>query len=112
MARRRFDMNRKLTGGAACLFLILGVTCYGLGLKHSVVTAGLIRNGLLLGALWIALPTNTRPAAWEDISGSSVILVSLVAMGFLAARFKWMAIPIVLAVAIAIYFMLRFKKRS
>ena len=111
MARRNWDLNRKLTGWASLSCFVGWGICESLGYGDEIFAAGLIRNGLFLGALWFALPTNNRPAAWEDISWSSVMLVILVAMGFVAARYKWMAIPLVLGVVFAIYFLRRPVKR-
>lgn len=112
MARRNFDLNRKLTGWAAFLCLIAGLICLFLGMEDEIITAGLIRNSLFLGALWLALPAKNRTAAWENISWSTGWLVLLTVIGFLAARFKWMAIPLVLGLGALIYFLRRPVKRS
>ncbi|MDG2388234.1 MAG: hypothetical protein P8M30_02835 [Planctomycetaceae bacterium] len=107
MARRNWDLNRKLTGWASLMCFVGWAICESMGYGEEIIAAGLVRNGLFLGALWLALPNNKRSAAWEDISWSSVMLVALFAMGFLAARYKWMAIPLVLGVVLALYFLRR-----
>ncbi|MBD3673390.1 MAG: hypothetical protein HUJ26_07675 [Planctomycetaceae bacterium] len=107
MARRNFDLNRKLTGWASVLCLLGGLICLALGMEDEIITAGLIRNSLFLGALWLALPAKNRSAAWEDVSWSAGLLFMLAAVGFLAARFKWMAIPLVFGLALLIYFLRR-----
>lgn len=111
MVRRNLDLNRKLTGWASFLCLIGALICLFLGMDDEIITAGLIRNSLFLGALWLALPANNRNAAWENISWSSGWLLLLTAIGFLAARFKWMAIPLVLGLGVLIYFLRRPLKR-
>lgn len=35
--------------------------------------AGFIRVGLVMGALWLALPTKTRPAAWANVSPATFV---------------------------------------
>ena len=111
MPRPRLDLNRKLTGLIALIFLVGGVVAWLAAIGPEMVSSGMIRNGLVLGALWLALPTQTRPAAWEDISWSSVVLVFLTALVFLSARLRWVAIPLVIGVAILVYFLRRPLKR-
>ena len=111
MPRPRLDINRKLTGWIALLFLVGGIVGMFTGWLDEFFYGGMIRNGLVLGALWLALPTQNRPAAWEDISWSTVILVFLTALVFLSARLRWTAIPIVAGVAILVYLLRRPLKR-
>jgi len=105
MPRPNFDLNRKLTGWASVLCFLGWFLCALNGYGEALLAAGLVRNGLFLGALWLALPNKNRPAAWENVSWSSVVLVVLVITGFLAARYKLMTIPLVLVVVVAIYFL-------
>ena len=55
MARRNWDLNRKLTGWASLLCFVGWGICESLGYGDEIFAAGLIRNGLFLGALWFAL---------------------------------------------------------
>lgn len=107
----RLDPNRKLTGWIALFFLVGGAFAWFANLGPEMMSSGMIRNGLVLGALWLALPTQNRPAAWEDISWSSVVLVFLTALVFLSSRLRWVAIPIVIGVAILVYFLRKPLKR-
>ena len=111
MPRPRLEINRKLTGWIALFFLVGGAIAWLGNIGSEMVGAGMLRNGLVLGALWLALPTQNRKAAWEDISWSSVVLVFLTALVFLSARFRWFAIPIVTSVAVLVYLLRRPIKR-
>jgi hypothetical protein len=111
MPRPRLDINRKLTGWIALFFLLGGLIGMITGWISYFFWGGMIRNGIVLGALWLALPTQNRPAAWEDISWSSVILVLITALVLLSSRMKWYAIPIVVGVGLLVYFLRRPIKR-
>jgi hypothetical protein len=106
------DLNRKLTGLIALIFLLGGAVAWLAAIGPEMVSSVMIRNGLVLGALWLALPSQARPAAWEDISWSSVVLVFLTALVFLSARLRWTAIPLVIGVAILVFFLRRPLRRS
>ncbi len=55
--------------------------------------SALLRIGLVLGALWLALPTRTRPAAWARLSRWK--LAGIVVFAVLLPRLK-MILPILL----------------
>ena len=42
---------------------------------YDALQGSLVRVGLVLGALWLALPTDQRPAAWAYISPWSVAII-------------------------------------
>ena len=117
MPKLRLEINRTLTGVLAASLLMLGFGLWfaGVGSGHDssmpMMIAGFIRTGLVLGALWSALPTRERPAAWEDVTWSSVVLALVGVIVFLSARLRWTVVPLVLAVGIAVYFLRRPLKR-
>ena len=55
----------------------------------------LIRTGLVMGALWWALPTKGRAIAWTNVSW--VWIVAIAAALFLMVRRPWVLVPIFLA---------------
>lgn len=61
------------------------------------MAAGCIRVGLLLGALWLALPTRTRPAAWANVSPYVVVGV---VVALLFVRQMRIFIPLLIVVGI------------
>lgn len=61
--------------------------------------AGFGRVGLLMFALWIALPSKGRPAAWANLSKPMLVLFLLVAV-LLAVR-PWIAVPLLALMALA-----------
>jgi hypothetical protein len=107
----RLDINRPLTGILSLGLLVLGFGFWFADIGTEMMRAGFIRSGLVMGALWLALPTRHRPAAWEDVTWSSVVLVLLSVVVFLSARLRWTVLPLVLVVGIAVYFLRRPLKR-
>jgi hypothetical protein len=61
--------------------------------------AGFIRVGLVLSALWIALPTRTREAAWANVSRGTMIgiVLGVIALARLPLR---VLLPLAVAVSI------------
>lgn len=57
------------------------------------IASALLRVGLLLGAFWLALPTEGRPAAWARVSPLSLGLLAICAA--LISRLKFF-IPLLL----------------
>lgn len=111
MPKPQLDINRPLTGVIAAVLLTLGFGLMLVDLGSDMVRAGFIRTGLVMGALFIALPTRNRPAAWADVTWSGVLMVLIGVIVFLSARLRWTVLPLVLAVGIAIYFLRRPLKR-
>jgi hypothetical protein len=70
--------------------------------------SALLRVGSLLGAFWLALPTEGRPAAWAQVSPLSVGLLAISAA--LIARLKFF-IPLLL-VGFAIGWLVRPRSKN
>jgi hypothetical protein len=95
--------------GAITIALLLAWTVTGLlqytGTWHGdeanldMWRAGFLRVGLLMFALWIALPTKDRPAAWSNIS-KPMLFGLLLAIVLVAVR-PWIAIPLLAVLAVA-----------
>lgn len=60
--------NRWLVGGLSLASLAAGIALLATGRGQGLWTGSFIRLGVLLAALWLALPTRGRAAAWAGIS--------------------------------------------
>jgi uncharacterized protein (DUF983 family) len=61
-------VNRLLVGALAVGLSVAGLVIAFADSFDNPYAGGLLRTGVLLGALWLALPTRTREAAWANIS--------------------------------------------
>lgn len=110
MSQRKVPVNRTLVG-------ILAVSCVVAGLAVCVVrgiddpfAGAFVRVGLLLGALWCALPTRTRDAAWANVSPMMVLVFVVGAV--LVVRNLRALLPVAVVLAGLAYFLRpRTKKR-
>lgn len=98
--RRRVGL---VAGG--CLLVALGMLLFN-DIQNAVASS-LLRIGLVFGALWLALPTKSRPAAWAQLSRWK--MAGLVAFAILLPRLKFF-LPILL-IGVAVGWMLRPKKK-
>lgn len=80
-------VNHILVGVLALGCLLGGLGVLALQSLDSQLGASLLRTGVLLGTLWLALPTRRRPAAWANLSVWTV--VGLVGLCLLAGRHKY-----------------------
>lgn len=86
MTRERIVINRTLVGviALACLGIAGGMWLAGpAGQQAELWRAGFVRIGVLMSALWLALPTRTRTAAWANVSpwtfvGMLVLLIATI----------------------------------
>lgn len=108
MTASKLEINRPLTGILALVSLVSGGFLFLVLHRNDQVSATLIRTGLVLGALWLALPTKTRPAAWENISWTGVIAFFVVIIVFVTSRLRWWAMPLVIALGLGLYFSRRY----
>ena len=93
------DMRRKrgLVGLLSVGGLMAGVALLVFG-DHEGTASALIRVGILLGALWLALPAGDRPAAWARISPWTIAVLAVVAA--LIPRLRPIAPALIIGVAI------------
>ncbi len=80
MPEKSVTVNRTLVG-------VIAVACLCAGLAIGVVDSlanlwcgAFVRVGLVTGALWIALPSRGRDAAWANISPLTLVVVILGAL--------------------------------
>jgi hypothetical protein len=65
--------------------------------------AGFIRVALVLGALWCAMPTRNREAAWARVSPWAIVGIILAAV--LLVRHLRVLLPLAMALAAVGYFL-------
>ncbi|MEX0715079.1 MAG: hypothetical protein WD066_00760 [Planctomycetaceae bacterium] len=96
----RIAINRALVGILALGSLAAGgAILYVRGMEGDVLGPSLVRIGIVLGAIWLALPTKNREAAWARVSpvGLGFVLLSLLALT--SKRFV-VLVPILIVAAI------------
>jgi hypothetical protein len=91
-------VNRSLVGALAAACCGVGAALWFGWPDQEAFAAGCLRVGLLLGAVWLALPTKTRPAAWASISPAVVVVVVL---ALLLVRQLRVFIPLLVVVTLA-----------
>lgn len=85
--------NRRLIGGLALGALVLSMWLARSGRDPlGTWTSSFFRSSLLLGALWLALPSQGRAAAWAKISPWWLVLVAGVLI--FAMRSPQIALPV------------------
>jgi hypothetical protein len=95
-----------LFAAAALLWMLPGVSTS----QAAVMWRGACgRIGIVVAALWMAMPTRTRPAAWAKLNPRSVAAVSLAA---LAIRFPLKLLFPVAAILLIAGIFLRPKSRA
>lgn len=99
--------KRRTVGLIAVASASIGVATWMLEGSGSAIAGPCIRIGIVMAALWLALPTRTRPAAWARIRPWH--LVSLIVFLIFLPRLK-AAIP-VLIIGIVIGWLLRRRGR-
>ena len=108
MKQRTVGVNRTLVGMIALVCLLAAIVL--LIMSQSVDTrarlwgAAFLRVGLLMGAFWIAMPSEHREAAYADISWRT--LLGLLLAVFAVARYPRTVLPLLVIVAL-IGFVLR-----
>lgn len=96
---QKIPVNRTLVG---IISLVCLCSAGGLAIRYHgddtwwLWIGGFSRAGLLMGAVWIALPTRSRDAAWASVTLPTLFgfIVALVAV----ARYRWLVIPMMAAV--------------
>ncbi len=99
MAQQKVPVNRTLAGFLTIVCLVVGFGMLVYMPERDAIAAGLIRAGLLLGAFWLALPTQTRKAAWANVS-PVVLIACLGAVLVIAARPRYLIYMLPIAIAL------------
>ncbi|EDL58439.1 hypothetical protein [Gimesia maris] len=103
MSGEKIPINRTLTGliSLGCL----GIAAYLFWLappdqfaQQDVATGAFMRVGLLMFALWLALPTRNRDAAWANVSPWVFVVIIMAVVG-VAVRPK-IVVPLLIVMAV------------
>ena len=100
MTDGKVSLNRPLVGiiALACLGTSAGLWISGsaTGETSAVMGGGaaaaFLRVGLLMAALWLALPPKGQEAPWAKVTPGT--LIGLLLAIFVVIRMKWMIIPL------------------
>jgi hypothetical protein len=101
MTQRSVAVNRTLAGLLSIACGIAGVVLCAMRGLEDPFGAGFIRIGVVLAALWAAMPTRNREAAWARVSPWMVVGVVLAAV--LLVKHLRVLLPLALAIAIVGY---------
>ncbi|QDT65895.1 hypothetical protein [Calycomorphotria hydatis] len=71
---RKLTVKPALIGAISIICLIAGACVFFVSPDALMVWGGLIRAGVLVGAIWLALPTKNREAAWARLSFPTVAI--------------------------------------
>lgn len=107
MSDQKIEINRTLVGISALVCLLTAGTLlavYPSDDSWVYWQGAFVRVGALMSALWLALPSGKRQAAWTNVSPTTFLGVILAVFG-IAFRPK-VAVPLIIVVAI-IGFVLR-----
>lgn len=106
----RIAINRALVGILALGSLAAGgVILYVRGIEGEMLGASMLRIGIVLGAIWFALPTKNREAAWARVSPVGLVFVLLTLLALTVPRFR-ILVPILIVAAI-VGFLLKPRRR-
>ena len=88
MSENKVTVSRPLVGviTICCFVAAFLVWYFAPDVENEFWLGGFIRVGILMGAFWLALPTQRRPAAWANISPWS--LAAILLFVFLLPRLK------------------------
>jgi hypothetical protein len=97
MTPRTITLNRWLVGIATAGCLVASVIVAVAAPLELFWWGGLLRAGIVLGALWVCLPTKDRPAAWADFSPwTAALLGGVLLLAILRPRVGIPAIVVLL----------------
>lgn len=109
MATEKIEINRPLVGILTICCFLGAAAVSVLRPQEDLWIAGFIRVGLLMGALWLALPTRSRPAAWANVSPAT--FVGLIVAILLLPRYPRLILP-AMAILLVLHVVLKPRKRT
>lgn len=105
MSDNKVAVSRPMVGVLALACLVIAALIWTMApdsQETQLWLAGFIRVGLVMSALWIALPTRDREAAWANVSRSTLIGMVLAMLALLRLPFR-IVLPLFITVAVIGY---------
>lgn len=109
MSQEKIEISRPMVGFLTIACFVAAPVVHWQWPAEELWFAGFIRVGLLMGALWLALPTRTRPAAWANVSPAT--FVGLIVAVILLPRYPRLIVPGV-GILLACHLFLKPKSRT
>ncbi|MFN0051632.1 MAG: hypothetical protein ACKV0T_05540 [Planctomycetales bacterium] len=91
-----------------CLGTAVGLWFFSENPEHDGFLAAITRVGLVLGAIWLALPAKGESVVWQKAAPA---LVGAVVVASLAKRYFLYALPVALVLGLALVFLRPRSKR-
>ena len=79
-ASQSVAINQKLVGTSACTMLVGAGLLWFLVGSQNMWTGACLKVGLVMGALWLALPSLKRKGSWGHTSWGVIVLTVAVAL--------------------------------
>ncbi len=102
MSQQQVPVNRTLVGVLAIVCVVAGAVVGYVDSIENVWCGSFIRVGVLLGTLWVALPSRTREAAWANVSPWTLVAALGAALVFVRRPKIFFAIILLVIVATVI----------
>ena len=96
----KVEVNRPLVGVIALVCVVTSVLLELLPDANEMWVAGFRRAGVMTGAVWLALPTKNRAAAWANVSPWTLVGVVGGIVALAAGKRGLVFLPILISLAI------------
>ncbi|MCA9035351.1 MAG: hypothetical protein KDA91_09480 [Planctomycetaceae bacterium] len=110
--RRDLIRKRRYVGWIATGCLTAAAVAFLNGDFQSAWASSCLRIGIVLGAMWAALPTRTRPAAWEHLSGWKLLAIIVCVAYAKSLRFALPVLLVAVPILLVGFALGRFFRRS
>lgn len=115
MSDEKIPVNRTAIGVLAGLMLFAAAVMWAMGATQGSAgmwQAGCVRVGLVLTAIWIAMPTRNREAAWAHISVGTLLGIGVALFALMRLPLRIVLPAFVLVATIGIFLRPRQKRRA
>ena len=79
--------RRRRVGAAAVGCLALAAVGFFTATRDSAWPSAFMRVGIVLGSLWLCLPTSARPAAWTSLTRGRLAMIIVAAVAVQRIKF-------------------------
>lgn len=110
MSQEQITISRPLVGVLTLVCFAAALVIWLTNPAEEMWLAGFVRVGLVMGALWLALPSRTRPAAWANVSPGMFVLIIVGVL--LLPRYPRLLIPLFIVLLVVGFVLRPRRKRS